>query len=59
MRDKQLKFINREVGIDASPLNDEAVKHLCQYALNCKALETPLLAGRDAKECGLTITLGQ
>jgi hypothetical protein len=59
MRDKQLKFIAREIGIDASPLPDDAVKKLCQYALNAMALETPRFAAMDAKECGLKITLGK
>ncbi len=57
-RDKQLHFINREIGIDASPLSDVSVEQLCQYALNAMALDTPMTAKIHAKECGLQITLG-
>lgn len=59
MRDKRLKFIQKEIGIDASPLPDDSVNKLCQYALNAKALEMPAMSKFDAKECGMKITLGE
>lgn len=57
MRDKQLKVIRSEVGIDAGALPGADIKKLCQYVLNAIALENPRIAAADARDCGLAITL--
>ncbi len=58
-RDKHLRFIKSEIGIDASPLPDDAVEKLAQYAINVIALEAPQAAKFVAQENDLTITLGK
>jgi hypothetical protein len=57
MREKQIAFIKREIGVDVSCLGIAEIERLARYALNCIALETPRAAESIAREIGLKVTL--
>ena len=56
---KQLEFIKTEIGVDASGMGQMDIEKLCQYALNCMALENPRIAAIYAREIGMVVTLGK
>ena len=54
MRDKHLRFIRVETGVDVSALGDTEVKKLAEYCLKVIASETPMVAKAIARENGLS-----
>lgn len=49
MRDKHLRFIRVETGVDVSALGDTEVKKLAEYCLKVIASETPMVAKAIAR----------
>jgi hypothetical protein len=57
MNEKRIKFIKAETGVDVSCLGILDIEKLCQYCINCLALEMPRIAAIEAAKVGMKVTI--